>query len=152
MKMTNQLTGNDLREWVSSNDLLFQITPAQSEVIISTLEKNDYSIIIKDEKLYSVYSKANENIESPITIDDVVDLAAELNYEELNAVQLEMELGPSDIKEYCGRLHKLINLQYESMVLDTAFENTIYAKKINEVVFQNKNMGITDKNKNKHVR
>lgn len=101
-----------------------------AEIILSSLSGHQVQILAdKDAKLYmSVKDKEMEET----TIDDVVDLVCEYNYEEIYEAE-ESVKEESDFVNKCRLEKRLKELKMEKRILDKIFYHTNYGRKVGVV-------------------
>lgn len=130
----NQLdTPQKVLEWVETNDIIMNLSLEDTEILLSYMNDHDYSLLC-DEKgqLYrkDICEESGETEE--IMIDEVIDICCEWNYEDL----LENDVARAECEnfiDFCNRQSKYDNLKKDEILLDRMFDQTIYAKQIEEL-------------------
>lgn len=136
----NNIDGKQLREWLRENDLLLKLSPAQADTIIKMIQTGGYELEVEGSKIRQVSVDQNGTQVKEITTDDVIELAAEINYELLlnHKEKMKSENAESTLA-FVKELKEYLELQNESILLNQAFQQTVCAKKINELLDKYKN-------------
>lgn len=147
----HELTGRELKEWLTTRDLLIQLSPKQCNLIIQALHQEQYNLASTDKSLCIVYTDAEGLHVQETTIDDVIDLACELSYEKLNILKSELAQCPhQDIDAYLSSLNTLDGYSKKYQKLLDAHTQTAYYKNMVEALEQCKEQTSYAKNKEIH--
>lgn len=125
-------SATELISWVEENDLLLNLFPDEAESIMDTFADCDYQLYQFDTMLFRV----KEDVASKICIDDVIDLAAERNYEAICDVEEKLSLSNNnenvsldDCSEKLDLFHEYLLLKSRKNNLISAYSKTIYNKR-----------------------
>ena len=123
----------ELIAWAEAYDK--QITPSieDAAILLNYMEGHDYAIgIDSDGKMYR-QDIAEENGEiEPYSIDDVIDIVCEWNYELILDVEAHRS-DPKDFNDYNEYQNKYESLKADEKRLDRLFDKTSYGKELIEV-------------------
>lgn len=143
--MKKGITGIELFEWVTNNDLLMQLSQEQSQLIVTLFNQAGYELNTDKNEIYKSFVDQDGFQEEKICIDDMIDSAAELNYEKLLDMKALCNGEINDLADYCKKIKTLISLEHNNELLDQAFSQTIYAKNIGNAI-----INVTSVNKTIH--
>ncbi|WP_294360642.1 hypothetical protein [uncultured Clostridium sp.] len=132
--MEHGIEGRELKEWITQNDLMMKISDEQAEVIVKTLLQEGWIMEIGDESLLLCSIDEDGLHEKETSIDDIIDLAAEINYEHICNLKSRSNYSIQDLTSYCNELKHYICLHYDKFKINQLFKQTIYAKNINNYV------------------
>ena len=147
----NNIDGKQLREWLRENDLLMKISPAQADIIVKTINQAGYELEIDSNNRINQISIDQEGTHViPVTIDDIVDLAAEINYESLlNQEEKMKDENIESVLTSVQNLKEYLQLKNQSILINQAFQQTIYAKNINDLLDKHKELENMEKTSHK---
>ena len=123
-------SADGLITFIKTVDSSVKIQKKGAEIILNSLSGHQVQLLAdKDAKLYmSVKDKETEET----TIDDLVDLVCEYNYEEIYETE-ESVKEESDFVNKCRLEKRLEELRREKQILDKIFYHTKYGRKVGVV-------------------
>ena len=126
-------TVEELLEFQRNFETGFHFTDKEAEIILDYMEGHDYAIgIDSDGKMYR-QDIAEENGEiEPYSIDDVIDIVCEWNYELILDAEAHRS-DPKDFNDYNEYQSKYESLKADEKRLDRLFDKTSYGKELIEV-------------------
>ncbi|HCJ08634.1 MAG TPA: hypothetical protein DHV96_09835 [Lachnospiraceae bacterium] len=101
-----------------------------AEILLADL--SEHNVQLYTDKEANLYMKIAEKEAEQTTIDDVVDLVCEYNYEEIYETE-EKVISESDFVSRCKLEKKLEDLKREKQILDKIFYHTKYGRKVGVV-------------------
>lgn len=101
-----------------------------AEIILNNL--SEHNVQICTDKEANLYMKIADNEAEETTIDDVVDLVCEYNYEEIYETEEKVK-SESDFVSRCKIEKRLDELKREKQILDKIFYHTKYGRKVGVV-------------------
>ena len=101
-----------------------------AEIILNNLEVHNVQLYTANE--VNLYMKIADNEPEKTTIDDVVDMVCEYNYEEIYETE-EKVISELDFVSRCKSEQKLDELKREKQILDKIFYHTKYGRKVGVV-------------------
>ncbi|MDD3040628.1 hypothetical protein [Bacteroides sp.] len=120
----------ELIKWVKENDLPYDIFIEDAGILLGYLEGHDYAIGHSEDGVLYRKDMGEENGEIEVyTMDEVIDIVCEWNYEKI----LEADAGrnkPKDSIDYTDRQSEYERLKVDEIRLDRLFEMTHYASEI----------------------
>lgn len=122
-----------LLQYVEQNDLLMQMDPVQANLLLSELQSNKKQLSEEDSKLY-IRESCND-ARTCITIDELIDIACESNYEKLVDIR-QKNRKSFGLDQYLLTSRELLQLQQQEQILNTLFKQTIYGKNMMQVISQ----------------
>lgn len=131
MKVKRVETAGELRDWLNENDLLMNLTNKEIETILHTFQSHGYVIGIAKEGLVRLCDIGPSLCDNEIwTMDELIDLACEWNYEDMERLKervLELPFG-----QKLDSFKSLKNAKLDESVLSKAFSRTIYGKEVHQ--------------------
>lgn len=129
------LSGRELRDWITMQNLLTRLSPKQSDLIIQALHQKQYSLTGDGHSLYLIYMDENGQHAKETTLDDIIDLACELSYEKMNELTENLSLIPyHEIENYSECLNALTKHCKKYQQLLNAYTQTVYCKNMNNAL------------------
>lgn len=132
-----RISGKELREWVTENDLLMKLSnDKQAQLIVDNFYEAGFELGILEGKLIRSYTDETGIHTDFITLDDVIDMAVE-NYYELHSEEIyqlkeklaSASLGTAQTRySFVKELQKLAALEKNYASLLQAFEQTQYGR------------------------
>lgn len=116
-------------EWADVNDILFNLTYREANVLLGYLEGHDYAVVAEGDQLFRVDLCEKEEEYEPTTLDDLIDSAYEWNFELIEIVKHELE-NPKDFIDYCNNSERLKSYRDDETILDCMYDRTIYGKQL----------------------
>lgn len=119
----------ELKEWLEENDVLLHLTSKEISTVLKTFEEHGFCIGITEQGLVR-QAQIGPNDNEIWTMDELIDLACEWNYEDMERLKekvLELPFGQ--------KLNPFVSLQKAKLdegVLSKAFSRTIYGKEVNQ--------------------
>ena len=101
-----------------------------AEIILRNL--SEHNVQIYTDKEANFYMKMADKEKERTTIDDVVDLVCEYNYEEIYETEEKVK-SESDFVSRCKAEKRLEDLKREKKILDKIFYHTKYGRKVGVV-------------------
>lgn len=105
----------------------------QANILLSELQSNKKQLSKEDSKLY--IKESNDSARTCITIDELIDIACELNYEKLVGTR-QKNRRSFGLDQYLSTSRDLLQLQQQEVILHSLFKQTIYGKNMMQVVNQ----------------
>lgn len=119
----------ELLAWVTAAQLEMNLSTKDAEVILSYMEGHDYELGIRGSELVRV-DIAEESPEIvPYTMDEVIDLVCEWNYELIEEATNGMA-NPKDFVDFCNYKDTYDELKKDEIILDQMFMQTKFGKKV----------------------
>lgn len=122
-----------LLQFVEQTDLLMQMDLVQANLLLSELQSNKKQLSEEDSKLY--IKESSDNVRTCITIDELIDIACESNYEKLVDIR-QKNRKSFGLEQYLLTSRELLQLQQQEQILNTLFKQTIYGKNMMQVISQ----------------
>lgn len=122
-----------LLQFVEQNDLLMQMDSVQANLLLSELQSNKKQLSEEDSKLY--IKESSDSVRTCITIDELIDIACESNYEKLVGTR-QKNRRSFGLDQYLSISRDLLQLQQQEVILHSLFKQTIYGKNMMQVVNQ----------------
>lgn len=133
----HELNGRELREWSTIHNLLIRLSENQSNLIIESLHQKECSLLGDRQSLYLMYTDESGQHTRETTLDDVIDIACELNYEKMK--QLADNLAQIPYYQIGDYLHSLSTLSKHcngyQQLLD-AYTQTIHCQNLDTALKQ----------------
>ena len=124
---------HELTEYLKQQNIKFEAELNDYQILLNYMEGHDYRLASdKEGNLYQVDIAEEEPRTESCSMDDVIDIVCEWNYELLRYTAEQLE--QSTDKEEADRLGiKLSSLRSEEERLDKLFEQTKYPKELDEL-------------------
>lgn len=132
---------SDVYEIKQPSELLITINALQSEiklskedaqVILGYMQGHDFMLTLDDGKLMRVDISEENGQRVPYTMDEVIDLVCEWNYEQLEEARAVVD-HPKDFAEYCEYKFTYDALKEDETALNQMFAQTIYGRDVRNV-------------------
>lgn len=139
--MKHILTGRELLEWIRENDLLLKFSSVEeASIVLNNYLNVGYALDCEGDKLIQVYSDQEGTYANNITIDEVIDIAAENAYEEKEILKEELSRtnfhSILDIVNYAKGMKRLVEKSNESKAIGNVYKQTIYGKEMLQQIDQ----------------
>src|SRR5574344_274816 len=123
----------DLLKYQQDFETGFHFTDKEAEVILNYLEGHDYVIGHVDGVLYrgDRDDKPEETVWEEYSMDDVIDLVCEWNYELILDIDAERQ-NARDMIDFGNKQNKYDSLKSDEQMLDKLFDQTKYGKPVEE--------------------
>lgn len=127
-------TGAGLIKFMDENGILFHMNEQEAELLCEYMDGHGYVIGQKDGQLClgDLCAETDRIVWEETTIDDLVDFAAEWNYELLQEAKSLMEKS-EDFMDFLNQHSRYEDLCADEKVLDAMFERTKYGKQIERI-------------------
>lgn len=122
-----------LLQFVEQTDLLMQMDSVQANLLLSELQSSKKQLSEEDSKLY--VKESSDSVRTCITIDELIDIACESNYEKLVDTR-QKNRRSYGLDQYLSTSRDLLQLQQQEVILQSLFKQTIYGKKMMQSVIQ----------------
>lgn len=122
-----------LLQFVEQTDLLMQMDSVQANLLLSELQSSKKQLSEEDSKLY--VKESSDSVRTCITIDELIDIACESNYEKLVETR-QKNRRSFGLDQYLSTSRDLLQLQQQEVILQSLFKQTIYGKKMMQSVIQ----------------
>ncbi|SHM36145.1 hypothetical protein SAMN02746066_01679 [Anaerosporobacter mobilis DSM 15930] len=122
-----------LLQFVEQTDLLMQMDSVQANLLLSELQSSKKQLSEEDSKLY--VKESSDSVRTCITIDELIDIACESNYEKLVGTRQKNKRS-FGLDQYLSTSRDLLQLQQQEVILHSLFKQTIYGKNMMQVVNQ----------------
>lgn len=118
-----------LIDWLDENDILMNLSESDVALLMNYMEGHGYRIGLREDGLIKYEMNAGAEQVATITIDDVIDMVCEWNYEMLQIAteNLKNSVGMS---EYLQRKEYYNALRTDEKELDRMFDQTCYGRQI----------------------
>lgn len=114
-----------LSEYISSSGFECPVTVPEADVILGYFSDRNITLIADQEG--NLFMDSEEHHDIPVTVDEIIDMVCEWNYEMLEDIQDKID-KPADFIEYCNCKEAKKKLSEEEQMLDRLFDHTIYGK------------------------
>ena len=127
-------TGAGLIKFMEENGISFQMNEKEAGLLCGYMDGHGYVIGKKDGQLCrgDLCAETDRTVWEETAIDDIVDSAAEWNYELLKEAKADME-NPDNFMDFVNKHSRYENVCADEKVLDAMFERTKYGKQIEHV-------------------
>lgn len=123
-------TASGLITYLKTVNSSVKIKERGARIILSNLAEHNVQLITDKEA--NLYMKEAQKEACETTIDDVVDLVCEYNYEEIYETEENVK-AESDFVSKCKMEKRLEDLRREKQILDKIFYHTKYGRKVGVV-------------------
>ena len=132
---------NDVYEITKPAELLVTVNVLGSEIklskedagiILGYMEGHDFMLALDHGQLMRVDIAEEDGQRVPYTMDEVIDLVCEWNYEQLEEAKEVIE-NPKDFAEYCEYKFTYDALKQDEIALDKMFAQTIYGRNVRSI-------------------
>lgn len=139
----------ELIDFIRENAITITMTDKEAELLLDYLEGHDYVAGFSDDKLYrgDMDEVPGEIVWEEYTVDDLIDLVCEWNYEMILDMDAE-RTNPKDMAEFTDKQEKYEKLKMEEVILDRLFDQTKYRADIEQLAEKLANQFIENLNKN----
>ena len=130
----DELTTTDsFLKYVKDYHPQYHFTDKETELLLGYYEGHDYMLGAKDGVLYrgDLAENRDEIWWTDYTMDDVIDMACEWNYELILELDAERQ-NPDDFIDFVKKQEHYDQLKSDEVVLDRLFEQTKYHVQVNE--------------------
>ena len=145
-------TVESLLEFQRNFETGFHFTDKEAEIIIDYFEGHDYVIGHVEGVLHrgDLADKKEETVWEEYSMDDVIDLVCEWNYEFILDIDAERQ-NARDMIEFGNMQSRYDNLKSEEQVLDKLFDQTKYGKQVEELAVKLADELITNLSQGKDI-
>ena len=145
-------TVEELLEFQRNFETGFHFTDKEAEIIIDYFEGHDYVIGHVEGVLHrgDLADKKEEIVWEEYSMDDVIDLVCEWNYEFILDIDAERH-NARDIIDFGNMQSRYDNLKSEEQVLDKLFDQTKYGKQVEELAVKLADELITNLSQGKDI-
>lgn len=121
-------TIEELLKYQENFDTGFHFTDKEANIILGYMEGHDYTLGQIDGVLYrgDLADNPDKIVWDEYSMDDVIDLACEWNYELILDMDAARQNAPNFI-EFCNSQNKYQSLKQDEKILDKLFDQTKYA-------------------------
>ena len=120
----------ELVEWLENYDILMWLDIEDARLLFDYMEGHDYQIGVNTDNKMVRVDIAEENGEVlEYSIDEVISIVCEWNYELINSTREEMK-NPMDYESFSKAADKLASLKQDEIRLDKMFEKTTFGREI----------------------
>ena len=140
----------ELLSWLADNDILMNLSKEDAQILLNYMEGHDYAIGIQEDHMIRKDLSEEDGEVVEYTIDEVIDLVCEWNYELLREADAKRH-NPKDFKEFTNEQDRYESLKKDEISLDRMFDRTIYAKEIGELAAKLADEFIRNLNQSKDV-
>lgn len=133
-KVHELITVEELKDYQEKFNTGFHLTDKESEVMLGYMEGHDYVLGENQGKLYrgDLAEVVGMICWEEFSMDDVIDLVCEWNYELiLEAVALRN--SSTDLIDFSKMQSRYDSLKVEEIIMDKLFQQTKYAKEVEEL-------------------
>lgn len=133
-----ELTTTDaFKKYVEEHHPQYHFTDKETELLLGYYEGHGYVLGSKDGTLYrgDLVETQGTTWWTDYTMDDVIDMACEWNYELILEIDAERQ-NPKDFVDFANKQSYYVQLKEDEVVLDRLFEQTKYHVQVNEVAQQ----------------
>lgn len=123
-------SAKDLLKYLKSAGSQIKMQNKGAEIIIKNLSEHQVALYTDNDG--KLFQKMSGRAAEETTVDDVVDLVCEYNYEDIYFAGQEVEAA-SDFVGKCKANKRHEELQAEGRILDRIFSQTKYGRKVNMV-------------------
>lgn len=123
--------GRELSDFLEET---FSITEQEGQLLVNYMEGHGYALGHKGTELYRgdlCYEQEQIRWEFD-TIDDIVDLVSEWNFEMMQSAKADME-SPDNFLDFINKKSRYDNLCEDEKALDVLFDRTKYGKDLNDM-------------------
>ena len=128
-KMMMIETEEGLMTWCKSTDSAVRLQRRGAKIILDYLSGHGRMLSTNPEGELFIN---DENVTEKTTLDDVVDLVCEWNYEELSDTR-ERKDNPDDFLDYCRCCTLEKTLEEHKFILDRIFKQTVYGRDVQTI-------------------
>ncbi len=123
----------DLCKWLQTNNSDVQVDESEAELLLRYMEGHDYQLGFDKNKMLR-QDVAEENGERvSYSIDEVIDIVCEWNYELLEHAANGMA-NPKDFIDFCNYKDAYDLLKEDEVFLDRMFARTLYGRVVEKKV------------------
>jgi len=123
----------ELMKWMSKNEVFMDISLEEIQILLNYLEGHDFAVgTDKEGKLYRVDISGDDAERIPYTMDELIDLVCEWNYELILDAD-EHRNNPKDMLDFSREQNRYESYKKDEEILDRLFEQTKYGEEINRV-------------------
>jgi len=124
------LNPQKLVDWLEENDILMNLTKADSETLMNYMEGHGYQLGVLDGDLARVDNCAGDIPDhDKISIDEIIDTVCEWNYEMIQYAKEKKE-NPKDFLDFANTSNYLDSLRKDEKQLDVMFNQTCFGKEV----------------------
>ena len=133
-KVHELITVEELKDYQEKFNTGFHLADKEAEVMLGYMEGHDYLLGENQGKLYrgDLAEVVGMICWEDFSMDDVIDLVCEWNYELILEADA-LRNNPRDLIDYSKRQSRYDSLKAEELIMDKLFQQTKYAKEVEEL-------------------
>ncbi len=139
----------ELLAFIKDNEISIVMTDKEAEMLLGYMEGHDYVAGFAGGELYrgDLDEVPGEIVWDAYTVDDLIDLVCEWNYELILDMEAERQ-NPKDMMDFTAKQGKYEQLKRDEAVLDKLFNQTRYRADIEKLAEKLANQFIENMNRN----
>lgn len=133
-KVLELITVEELKDYQEKFNTGFHLTDKEAEVMLGYIEGHDYLLGENQGKLYrgDLAEVVGMICWEDFSMDDVIDSVCEWNYELILEADA-LRNNPTDLIDYSKMQSRYDSLKAEELIMDKLFQQTKYAKEVEEL-------------------
>ena len=133
-KVHELITVEELKDYQEKFNTGFHLTDKESEVMLGYMEGHDYVLGENQDKLYrgDLAEVVGMICWEEFSMDDVIDIVCEWNYELILEADA-LRNNSADIIDFSKMQSRYDSLKVEEIIMDKLFQQTKYAKEVEEL-------------------
>ena len=133
-KVNELITVDELKDYQEKFNTGFHLTDKEAEVMLGYMEGHDYVLGENQGKLYrgDLAEVVGMICWEDFSMDDVIDLVCEWNYELILEADA-LRNNPTDFIDFSKMQNRYDSLKAEELIMDKLFQQTKYAKEVEEL-------------------
>ena len=133
-KVHELITVDELKDYQEKFNTGFHLTDKEAEVMLGYIEGHDYLLGENQGKLYrgDLAEVVGMICWEDFSMDDVIDSVCEWNYELILEADA-LRNNPTDLIDYSKMQSRYDSLKAEELIMDKLFQQTKYAKEVEEL-------------------
>ena len=133
-KVHELITVDELKDYQEKFNTGFHLTDKEAEVMLGYMEGHDYVLGENQGKLYrgDLAEVVGMICWEDFSMDDVIDLVCEWNYELILEADA-LRNNPTDLIDFSKMQNRYDSLKAEELIMDKLFQETKYAKEVEEL-------------------
>jgi hypothetical protein len=122
-------------EWIKKYETDKKMTEKDADLLLGYLEGHDYALGCKGGDLYRMDIAEEHGEIVPYTMDELIDLVCDWNYELLQEAAQDRD-NPENFRDFCRKQDHYENIRKDGVVLNELFEQTSYGKDLRKFMQQ----------------
>ena len=127
-------TGRELLDWIDENDILINLDPEEARTVMEAYKQTGCTLYSGAEKLFA----DRDGKAVMLCVDDVIDVAAEKNYEDIRQIKEELyqvsenkvlSRSIDDFEKHLDKFTELVQLEIKKKSIMSAYSKTVYGKR-----------------------